>query len=173
MPKKEKGSSCSSLLQKAMVIDMYGRPFYFMLPNKQQKYKSIVGSLCTVFILSIVLIYAIYKLELLIAKEEARIQSNVEDFYYDSSFSVDRERGFNMAFSLQSNSGASQSESFDDETFGRLRLLYYDRELEADREVYTRPCSIANDFSTITSSTDNSGNQFQFYELANSVNGTQ
>ena len=61
-----KVAPCQKFLQKVLVLDLYGRPFMFMLPNHQQKYKSIIGSLCTIFILSIVLVYAVYKFELLV-----------------------------------------------------------------------------------------------------------
>ena len=63
---------CSSFVNKSLLADVYGRPFLFMLPNHQQKYKSIVGSVCTIFAISVVLTYAIYKYELLVDKDETR-----------------------------------------------------------------------------------------------------
>ena len=65
--------TCENLVDKALVIDMYGRPFYFMLPNLRQKYKSIIGSVCTIFVLAILLAYAIYKFQLLMDKGETRV----------------------------------------------------------------------------------------------------
>ena len=57
-------------MQKALIFDVYGRQVRFMLPNNQQRYKSIVGSCCTIFILGIVFIYAAYKFNLLINLEQ-------------------------------------------------------------------------------------------------------
>ena len=95
---------CGDLLEKALVLDIYGRPFYFRLPKGRQKYKSLVGSICTIFTLSIVFAYAIYKFELLIQKEEARVQRSVEEEFYDGNFTYTREEGFNVAFALDSTS---------------------------------------------------------------------
>jgi len=64
--KMERTTGCSRLANKALVLDLYGRPFMFMLPNRNQKYKSIVGSLCTVFVFTVITVYAIYKFQLLV-----------------------------------------------------------------------------------------------------------
>lgn len=60
---------CNKFMQKALIFDVYGRPMMFMLPNTQQRYKTIVGSLCTILTIGIVFVYAVYKLELLINRE--------------------------------------------------------------------------------------------------------
>ena len=64
------GGNCA---KNIMSLDLYGRPFVFMLPNKQQRYKSVVGSLLTVINLFIVFVYAIYKVQLLSDKEDSRV----------------------------------------------------------------------------------------------------
>ena len=71
--KNNSGGNCSGIMQKLLLLDMHGRPFLFKLPNQQQKYKSIVGSLCSVTIIMIVALYAAYKIQLLVDKDEARV----------------------------------------------------------------------------------------------------
>ena len=75
------------------------------------------------FILSIVLIYAVYKFQLLIDKEETRLQRIVEELYFDRNYTFDRSTGFNVAFAL--TSGFAETKTYhSDESYGRLRLLY-------------------------------------------------
>ena len=103
----------------------------FMLPNHQQKYKSIIGSLCTIFILSIVLVYAIYKFELLVAKDESRLQTTVEESYYDETYTFSSSQGFNMAFGISSYQNSDLY--YNDPRFheyGRLQLLLHTRDSE-------------------------------------------
>lgn len=94
--------NCRDLCQKALVIDTYGRPFLFMLPNHQQRYKSIVGSICTVFILSVVFIYAVYKFQLLIDKDESRIQKVLIENFFDETKYLSQSEGFNLAYGIAS-----------------------------------------------------------------------
>lgn len=65
---------CGKLMEKALILDVYGRQVRFMLPNNQQRYKSIFGSCCTVLILSIVFIYAVYKYDMLRERKQDTLQ---------------------------------------------------------------------------------------------------
>ena len=46
----------------------------FMLPNRRKLYKSIVGSCCTIIIISVVFSYAVYKLQLFAEREDTSLQ---------------------------------------------------------------------------------------------------
>ena len=59
-------SNCSKVSEKALIIDSFGRPFEFMLPNGSKKYRSLLGSVLTLIIVLVVALYAVYKLQLLI-----------------------------------------------------------------------------------------------------------
>lgn len=147
--------NCGGLLEKALVLDLYGRPFLFMLPNRKQKYKSIVGSICTIFILTIVFAYAIYKFDLLIQKEEARVQRSTEEEYFDSNFNYTKEQGFNVAFALDSN--GKLDENFNDlSSYGRLRLLFTEqfKGRRETKEVALRPCQVMGDFNATVKGED-------------------
>ena len=54
-------SSCSRVKDKALIVDMYGNSFSFMLPGGQKKYKSLVGSILTVLTVLGVILYTVYK----------------------------------------------------------------------------------------------------------------
>ena len=124
---------CDKFTQKALVLDIYGRPFQFMLPNSKQKYKSIVGSICTIFVMTMVLIYAVYKFENLVAKDESRVQISIENSYFNETEIFSSKRGFNMAFGLSSYSDTSSY--FDGpeyHKYGRVRLLMHTRDSTKD-----------------------------------------
>ena len=90
-------------MDKAMNLDMYGRPFLFKLPNEQQKYKSIFGSVCSVGIVIVISLYAIYKWQIMIAKDETIVQRTLETDYHNDGFKFSSSQGFNIAFGLSSS----------------------------------------------------------------------
>ena len=77
MPSQNSKSSCRKLKEKALIVDSFGKPFTFLLPDGQKMYRSLLGALLTVFILIVVFFYALYKLQLLIDKEEATVTLNI------------------------------------------------------------------------------------------------
>lgn len=121
----ETGAVSGGCTQKILKFDLYGRPFMFMLPNHEQRYKSIVGSLCTILVLFIVFVYAVYKVQLLSDKDESRVQRTLEENYFDYKKSVSNKEGaFNVAFSLASYEAPNEFLT-DYESYGRLRLIYH------------------------------------------------
>lgn len=95
---KERGS-CASFKTKALLIDSYGRPFSFMLPNGQKMYKSLIGSILTIVAVTIVALYAIYKWDLLLSQEETFVQTDIEEGGA-SLEEFSREQGLNFAVGI-------------------------------------------------------------------------
>ena len=61
-----------------------------MLPNGRKMYKSIIGLVLTVFTVMAVSFYAVYKWQLLLDHDEARVVLTTEDDYFqdhNSTFS--------------------------------------------------------------------------------------
>ena len=58
---KSNKSSCTKVKEKALMVDSFGKPFSFMLPNGQKMYRSLVGAVLTVIIIVSILLYALYK----------------------------------------------------------------------------------------------------------------
>ena len=54
-------SSCSKVGQKALIVDSFGKPFTFLLPDGQKMYRSLLGAILTVFIVVTMSFYAVYK----------------------------------------------------------------------------------------------------------------
>ena len=57
--------------------------------------------------MSMVLIYSVYKLELLMSKDESRVQITIQESYYNETHSFSSNQGFNMAFGISSFSDTS------------------------------------------------------------------
>ena len=68
-------NGCGNVLEKALILDVFGQPINLMLPNNEQCYKSIIGSFCTIFIASLVLVYASLKVDLLLNRKQSRYSS--------------------------------------------------------------------------------------------------
>ena len=101
------GRGCNQLLEKALIFDIYGRPMEFMLPNRRKLYKSIVGSCCTILIISVVFSYAVYKLQLFAEREDTSLQiSNELEWFLEEPQEFGTESGFKLAFGIQNGLGA-------------------------------------------------------------------
>lgn len=74
---KARGGGCDNFRSKVLLLDSYGRPFSFMLPNGQKMYKSLIGSILTVLAVIIVALYAVYKWDLLLSQEETSVTKNI------------------------------------------------------------------------------------------------
>ena len=61
MQKSKAGCSGRGIAEKALSIDQFGRPFEFMLPNRQRKYKTLCGSIMSIVMLLVIGFYSAYK----------------------------------------------------------------------------------------------------------------
>lgn len=111
-------SSCTKVKEKALIVDSFGKPFTFLLPDGQKMYRSLLGAILTVFIIMTVSFYAIYKWQLLIDKDEAKIALVIEEGYFieNNSTISSLEDGFNIAVGI--TSGNSLSKLHEDKTIG-------------------------------------------------------
>ena len=98
-------SSCTRIKDKALIIDSFGKPFTFLLPDGQKMYRSLLGAILTVFIILTVSFYAIYKWQLLIDKDEARITLTIDEGYFkENNSTITRENDkFNIAVGIASS----------------------------------------------------------------------
>ena len=119
---KSNKSSCTKVKEKALMVDSFGKPFSFMLPNGQKMYRSLVGAVLTVIIIVSILLYALYKWQLLIDKDEAQISLTIEESYYRSNeSSFTRAGGFHLAVGILST--FKHDKLFEDQTYGDLRVI--------------------------------------------------
>ena len=88
---------CDSLQEKALFIDLYRRPFLFLLPDKVPSYRTLLGSVLTVFTVLLISGYAFYKFIRLEALKDYKINNATHEQFYDSSFSFSQIDGFQIA----------------------------------------------------------------------------
>ena len=74
--------SCGNLEQKALAIDLFDQPFYFMMPDHRDRYRTMLGSALTILTFILILMYASYKfIELLEYKDFKLMKFEKENFY--------------------------------------------------------------------------------------------
>ena len=116
-------SGCGKLGEKALKIDAFGRPFEFVLPNGTKRYKSLVGSLLTVFLVLIVALYTAYKLQLLLNNDQVFVMVTTEDIQdvdkVESALSSSV-NGFNIAVGLFNFEDFSTVDNF--EEYGQISI---------------------------------------------------
>ena len=94
-------SSCAKVVEKAIVIDKFGKPFSFVLPNGAKEYKSLIGSILTLMTVITVCFYGIYKWQLLIEKEETSFSTRIDEGYFNNfNHTFSQDNGFNIALGL-------------------------------------------------------------------------
>ena len=71
-----------------------------MLPDGNERYKSLLGSLLNVIRVSAVLVYASYKWVGLRSQNDANIQTNVESNYFGDDLVFNWENGFKVGFGV-------------------------------------------------------------------------
>ena len=129
------------------MLDSYGRPFSFMLPNGQKRYKSLIGTILTVIAVTLVGFYAIYKWQLLLSHEDTNLQVNIVEEASIDAFG--RENGLNFAVGIGYRSPDNTVElDTVDESYGRMRvkqkqnkkIMYY--EMSPCKEAEIAPKSV-------------------------------
>lgn len=66
-------SACDTLQQKFLFLDLYRRPFMFLLPDKMPMYRSLLGSVLSILTVVAIISYATYKLIQLEGLEDYKI----------------------------------------------------------------------------------------------------
>ena len=64
-------------------------------------YKSLVGTIMTIFAFATVTTYAVYKWDILTSRSQSSIMTTIEESYFaDKETSLSRDDGFKLAFAL-------------------------------------------------------------------------
>ena len=71
--------------QKLLVLDIYGTPFEFILPDNEKKFKTLPGFIATVFTIGALLAYSAYRISLLLDRSNYQILTEVLDYTFDEN----------------------------------------------------------------------------------------
>lgn len=75
--------SCGNLEQKALAVDLFDQPFYFMMPDHRDRYRTILGSLLSILTFTLIIGYGTYKITDLIDYKEFKLLKFEKENFYD------------------------------------------------------------------------------------------
>ena len=139
---------CSHYAQNVMVIDLYKRPFYFLMPDRTEYYRNYLGTCLSFFTLFLVLVYGFIKFGDLMEYKDYKVFEIKEENYFKDSDKFTSNDGFNIAAGI-----FGFEENFkEDPEVGTVKfyLKFWDTENQEThgaiqfKEVKTRPCQISD-----------------------------
>ena len=76
--------SSRNACQKGMLrADLYKQPFRFLLPDRQDRYRTFIGSLLSIFTFTVLTLFALYRIITMLSMEDYKIQVHELENYYD------------------------------------------------------------------------------------------
>jgi len=107
------------------------------LDEGEQDIKSLMGSLCSIILMALTILYSIQKADVLISKKDVDILSTINDDTYTSDDVFAYKNGFNIAVAFTAFD--SESEWILDPTYGSLEFNHFSwGQDEIDGSPFTR-----------------------------------
>ena len=75
--------TCGNLKQKVLAIDLFDQPFYFMMPDHRDRYRTILGAFLSVITFTLILGYGMYKITDLIDYKDFKLLKFEKENFYD------------------------------------------------------------------------------------------
>ena len=132
------------VLEKALHLDLYRRPFMFNLPDKSTKYRTLLGSVLSVLTVAIMLSYAYLKLIKLQSYQDYVINEAYREQLFDTKFALSQANGFQVAAAVTNFDG--NPEEIEDPEIGEVKFYLKQWGIDDDspsisfKEVKSRPC---------------------------------
>ena len=83
-------------------FDLYKQPFRLLLPDEKDMYRTLAGALLTIFSVVLVLVYAGYKVGILVSLSDYKIQVRTQERYFDMNERFDQNLGLMIGASIPS-----------------------------------------------------------------------
>ena len=92
-----------------MKIDLFAQPFRLLLPDREDKYRSILGAVFSLGTLIILIGYALYKIQELTVNLDYSIQIHEKKLFYDPADELTFENdGFMIAAAITDYDGSAE-----------------------------------------------------------------
>ena len=139
---------CSHYAKNMMVIDIYKRPFYFLMPDRTEYYRNNLGTCMSILTIFMVLAYGFIKFGDMMEYKDYKIFEIKEENYFRDSDLFTSNDGLNIAAGV-----FSFEENFkEDPEVGTIKFYIksWDTENEETHgaikfeEIKTRPCKISD-----------------------------
>ena len=88
---ERKMGRCAGFYEKLLYLDLYPKPFHFLLPDDQPRYRSLLGSVLSVCTILAIFSYATFKLNRLVKLMDYSVNIVNEDHFYDSDFTLSQD----------------------------------------------------------------------------------
>ena len=69
-------STCDKVFQKSLVLDLHRREFHFLLPDDEEKYRTFLGVILSLFTVLLLIGYGTYKMIDLVGYNDYKVQEN-------------------------------------------------------------------------------------------------
>ena len=128
--------SCIGRLGKTLMDqDSFGEHFNHSLDGDSQVAQSYMGSICTIIILCVTIMYAFMKLDVLMAKKDVDVLSAVKDLALTSEDKFTYINGFNIAIAFTEFNSNREYEL--DPKYGRVVINSYSWGADSDGNLFT------------------------------------
>ena len=101
---------------------MYRRPFYFMMPDKKEFYRSVCGTILSLMVLMIVLSYGSYKIKDLVEFKDYRLLESRVDNYFEDSANFTTNEGFHVAAGIVNTDDEYAVDNIEDPEIGTVKM---------------------------------------------------
>ena len=112
---------CDRLQKKVLVFDIYKEPFYFLMSDGVEGYRTLLGSCLSIWTFVVLLLYAMYKIIALAEYEDYQINKRtLENFFPIDQTITSTEHKFWIAAGVTAFDG--QSEVIEDPAIGTIKF---------------------------------------------------
>lgn len=73
----------NTFMKNFVRVDSFGRAFKFTLPDQNRDFKTLPGAVCTIFLFLVLLVFAGFKLDVLITRSEYNMLEEVQEMHKD------------------------------------------------------------------------------------------
>ena len=130
-----------------MRIDLFAQPFRFLLPDREDKYRSCLGAVLSLITLVLLIGYALYKIQELTVNQEYSIQIHDKKLYYDAADAFTFEdNGFVMAAAITAYDGSPDDITDPEVSEVKFYRKTFDKDSIEFTELPTVPCKDITSF---------------------------
>jgi hypothetical protein len=103
-------------------VDFFGQPFHFLLPDKHQYYRSFLGAMLSILMVTLVLAFTVYRFVSLSEKWTYYVAENYHRFAFGATEAFKSKDGFAVAVGITEFDGKSIQDYVEDPSVGTLKF---------------------------------------------------
>ena len=91
------GNERAAFRNKFLVMDLYNRPFSFLMPNGAEKHRTFCGAFVSILIILVILSYASYKFQDMVSYGDYKLFSSLQENFFTERDALKSSDGFILA----------------------------------------------------------------------------